>query len=54
MTNAQNEFAYAQRNGFNGTIQEYLLQQYDAYCAVCKRCDATPVPYGDWLKTKEC
>lgn len=53
MTNLKVEFEYAKRNGYEGTLQEYCLNQYDAYCEVCKRCDTKPMPYGDWLKAKE-
>lgn len=51
MTNEfRSAYAYAQRNGYTGTYKQYVAVQYDAYCAICKRQEITPLSYAEWVK----
>lgn len=40
--------AYARRNGYKGTYDEYVALQYDGYKATCKRCDIKPMNRQQW------
>lgn len=42
--------AYAQAaTGYTGTLEQYARLQYQAYAAICQRCDVIPMPLAKWL-----
>lgn len=47
------QFSYARRNGFTGTIEQYVKNQYKGYAAICKRCDIKkPLNINQWIDSK--
>jgi len=40
--------AYARRNGYKGSYDEYLTLQYKTYAAGCKRCEVRPMSRAQW------
>lgn len=51
MTNYQKHdraHTYARRNGFKDGYESYLRLQWDAYRAICKRCDTKAMTFEAW------
>lgn len=44
------QHAYARRNGYKGTYDEYLELQYQTYRALCKRVDVKPKKKQEWME----
>jgi hypothetical protein len=42
-------YAYARKNGYKGTYDEYVEFQYQGYRTICKRCDIKPMTKRAWL-----
>ena len=40
--------AYARRNGYKGSYDEYVSLQYRAYADGCRRCDVRPMARAAW------
>jgi hypothetical protein len=43
-----NEYAYAVRNGYKETIEEYTGRLYAAYVSTCERCNVEPWTRAEW------
>jgi hypothetical protein len=41
-------FEYAKRQGFEGGIDEYILQEYEAYVQTCVRCGIMCKGFEEW------
>lgn len=48
----KNAYLFACRNGYTGTFQDYLQEQYRAYCSTCRRCGIEAKLFSDWLEVQ--
>lgn len=46
-------YAYAYRNGYKGSYDDYIQQKYNAYLKICIRCDVKdPMSVDQWIYSK--
>jgi len=46
----ESSHAYARRNGYTGTYDDYIQHQYKCYCIGLKRCGIKPMPKEQWFE----
>ena len=45
----ESSHAYARRNGYKGTYEEYIKIQHECYRTICKRCGIEPLSKEAWF-----
>lgn len=45
----ESQHAYARRNGYKGTYDEYVANLYKGYREICKRNDIKPLSKDTWF-----
>lgn len=53
MTKLANEYAYAVRNGYKGTHQEYLQLNYEGYKRTMARMQIPAAGFPQWLENQK-
>jgi len=48
-TKFESGHAYARRNGYKGTYEEYIKLHIEAYRTICKRCSIKPLMKDQWF-----
>lgn len=41
-------YLYARRNGYRGSISDYVVMQYNTYAGTCLRNGINPMPFEQW------